>query len=358
MTLIESTPSSTQAVPQEVVHMVSTEHCLNIPPRVDVSFIAPVYNEEENVAPLVEELHRVGVSMNRTFEIVLVDDGSSDQTVARMRALIVDYPQLRAVCLKRNFGQTPATAAGFAYAQGRYFVTLDGDLQNDPENVPALIDMMEAEELDIIQGWRKDRKDNALMRKLPSAIANWIIAKVTGVYVHDNGCSLKVYRAEIAKDVPLYGEMHRFIPALASIDGANIKEVPVKHRERVAGTSKYGISRTFKVILDLMTVLLMKRFFTRPIHLFGRAGMSFLALGGLIYAYLLVEKLLLHHDIGTRPMLILGTLLIMTGIQLISTGLVAEIQVRTYFESQSKPIYKIKGVLEHTSLAAGGSVDR
>lgn len=319
------------------------------PPRVDVSFIAPVFNEEDNVRPLVEELHRVGSSMSRSFEIVLVDDGSRDETVPRLQQLIAEYPQLRVVCLKRNFGQTPATAAGFAYAEGKYFVTLDGDLQNDPENVPELIALMESEDIDIIQGWRQNRKDNAVMRKLPSAIANWIIAKVTGVYVHDNGCSLKVYRAEVAKDVPLYGEMHRFIPALASIDGAKIKEVPVKHRERVAGTSKYGISRTFKVILDLMTVLLMKRFFTRPIHLFGRAGLGFLAVGLLTYAWLFVEKFLFMHDIGSRPLLIVGTLLIMMGIQLVSTGLVAEIQVRTYFESQRKPIYKIRGVLENAN---------
>lgn len=310
-----------------------------------VSFIAPVFNEEENVAPLVAELVKVGELLNRTFEIVLVDDGSKDQTVPILKTLIPQYPMLRVVCLKRNFGQTPATAAGFAHARGEYIVTLDGDLQNDPGEVPKLIDTLEAEDVDIIQGWRQNRKDNALIRKLPSAIANWLIAKVTGVPMHDNGCSLKVYRAEVAKSVPLYGEMHRFIPALASIDGARIMEMPVQHRARTAGESKYGIGRTFKVMLDLLTVLLMKRFFTRPIHLFGRLGMLLLAASMVIGFYLLVVKFGYGQSIGDRPLLVLDGLLFLTGVQLISTGLIAEIQVRTYFESQDKPIYTVRQVL-------------
>jgi glycosyltransferase involved in cell wall biosynthesis len=314
-------------------------------PAIGVSFIVPVYNEEDNVRPLVEELTTVGKKLNRPYELILVDDGSKDATVMRLQALLPEFPELRVVCLKRNFGQTPATAAGFAQARGKYIVTLDGDLQNDPSEVPKLIEMMDTEEVDIIQGWRQARKDNAVMRKLPSAIANWLIAQVTGVHVHDNGCSLKVYRAEIAKDVPLYGEMHRFIPALASIDGAIIKEVPVQHRERNAGTSKYGIGRTFKVLLDLMTVLLMKRFFTRPIHLFGRAGMMLIGLASLIGLYLAYQKFWLGFSIGNRPLFVLDGLLFLTGVQLVSTGLIAEIQVRTYYESQQKPIYKIKAVL-------------
>lgn len=316
---------------------------------VDVSFIIPVYNEEDNVVPLIKEVTEVGNRLSgKTFEIVIVDDGSKDGTVRKLRQLAATNRHLKVVCLKRNFGQTPATAAGFSQAQGRFFVTLDGDLQNDPANVPELIETMEAEELDIISGWRQNRQDKALTRKLPSAIANWIIAQATGVKIHDNGCSLKVYRAEIAKEVPLYGEMHRFIPALASIDGAVIKEMPVNHRARVAGTSKYNLSRTFKVILDLMTVLFMKRFFTRPLHMFGRAGFLFFAAGALINAYLLWDKVFLHEDIGQRPLLMLGVLLVLTGVQLISTGLIAEIQVRTYFESQNKPIYKIKEVISQS----------
>lgn len=326
-----------------------------VPPAdVDVSFIIPVYNEVENVDALVQEVVTTGYQLNRPFEIVIVDDGSKDGTVAALKTLALQYPQLRVVCLKRNFGQTPATAAGFRYARGKYFVTLDGDLQNDPAQVPEIIDMIEAEGLDIICGWRKNRQDKAITRKLPSLIANRLIGAATGVKIHDYGCSLKVYRAEVAKEVPLYGEMHRFIPALASIDGAVIKEVPVSHRARTAGSSKYGLSRTFKVILDLMTVILLKRFLTRPLHMFGRAGMAFLLVGSVLLAYLIFDKLVLHEDIGTRPLLTLGVLMFMTGIQLISTGLIAEIQTRTYFESQDKPIFKVREVFQNdsSSLAA------
>ena len=315
-----------------------------------VSFIIPMYNEEENVAPMVAEVYETGLRLNRPFEIIVVDDGSSDGTVQKLRAAIDTCPMLRVISLKRNFGQTPATAAGFANARGEFIVTLDGDLQNDPSRIPELIDMMEREELDIISGWRQNRQDKALTRKLPSMIANHLIAITTGVKIHDNGCSLKVYRTEVAKEVPLYGEMHRFIPALASIDGAVIKEVPVGHRARTRGQSKYGLSRTFKVILDLLTVLFMKRFFTRPLHMFGRIGLLFFTMGLIINASLVYEKLALGHDIGHRPLLILGALAFLTGIQLISTGLIAEIQVRTYFESQQKPIYKIKRIYEKESL--------
>lgn len=313
---------------------------------VDVSFIIPVYNEEENVEPLVAEVTAVGERLNRSFEIVIIDDGSRDRTVPKLRVLAETNPYLKVVCLKRNFGQTPATSAGFQVAQGRYFVTLDGDLQNDPANVPELIDMMDAEGLDIISGWRKHRQDKAITRKLPSKIANYLIGVATGVKIHDYGCSLKVYRSEVAKDVPLYGEMHRFIPALASIDGAVIKEVAVNHRARVAGTSKYNLSRTFKVVLDLLTVIFLKHFITRPLHMFGRVGMAAFGLGFILTTYLIIDKLLLHHDIGHRPLLIFAALLVMTGIQLVSTGLIAEIVVRTYFESQQKPIYKIREIIQ------------
>ncbi len=311
-----------------------------------VSFVAPVYNEEDNVIPLVHEITKAGEQLNQPYEIVLVDDGSRDGTVAKLRKLVQAFPMLKAVCLKRNYGQTAATSAAFRHSSGKYIVTMDGDLQNDPADVPRLIHMMETEDVDVISGWRKNRQDKALTRKLPSIIANFIIARVTGVAIQDNGCALKVYRSDVAKNIPLYGEMHRFITALASIDGAIIKEVPVNHRARTAGESKYGLSRTFKVILDLLTVVLMKRFFTRPLHFFGRAGLVLFFLGFLTNAYLVIDKLLLGHDIGTRPLLILGALLVLTGIQLISTGLMAEIQVRTYFESQQKPIYKVKEVLQ------------
>lgn len=312
---------------------------------VDVSFVVPVYNEIENVDALVEEINQAGRELKRPYEIVIVDDGSSDGTVMQLRKLSKRNPELRVVCLKRNYGQTAATAAGFYHARGKYLVTLDGDLQNDPADVPRLIKMIEEEDLDIISGWRKNRQDKAVTRKLPSMIANKLISMTTGVEIHDNGCSLKVYRAEVAKDVPLYGEMHRFITALASIDGAVIKEVVVNHRPRLRGQSKYNLSRTFKVILDLMTVLFMKRFFTRPLHMFGRVGMAFCAVGAVILGYLLFDKVFLHENIGNRPLLTLGALIMMTGFQFISTGLIAEIQVRTYFESQKKAIYKVKEII-------------
>ncbi len=312
---------------------------------VDVSFVVPVYNEIENVDALVDEINQAGRELKRPYEIVIVDDGSSDGTVMQLRKLNKRNPELRVVCLKRNYGQTAATAAGFYHARGKYLVTLDGDLQNDPADVPRLIKMIEDEDLDIISGWRKNRQDKAVTRKLPSMIANKLISMTTGVEIHDNGCSLKVYRAEVAKDVPLYGEMHRFITALASIDGAVIKEVVVNHRPRLRGQSKYNLSRTFKVILDLMTVLFMKRFFTRPLHMFGRVGMAFCAVGALILGYLLFDKVFLHENIGNRPLLTLGALIMMTGFQFISTGLIAEIQVRTYFESQKKAIYKVKEII-------------
>jgi glycosyltransferase involved in cell wall biosynthesis len=313
---------------------------------VDVSFIVPVYNEIENVDALVDEIMKAGNEMNRSFELVIVDDGSTDGTVMQLRKLAKRNPRLRVVCLKRNYGQTAATSAGFNAARGRYIVTLDGDLQNDPADVPRLINQLEAEDLDIVSGWRKNRQDKAITRKLPSMIANRLIGMTTGVNIHDYGCSLKVYRSEVAKGVPLYGEMHRFIPALASIDGAVIKEVVVNHRPRTRGQSKYNLSRTFKVSLDLMTVLFMKRFFTRPLHMFGRIGMLFFFAGTVILTYLAADKIFLGEDIGTRPLLILGVLLFMTGFQFISTGLIAEIQVRTYFESQNKPIYKVKEIIE------------
>lgn len=312
---------------------------------VDVSFVVPVYNEIENVDALVEEINQAGRELKRPYEIVIVDDGSSDGTVMQLRKLSKRNPELHVVCLKRNYGQTAATAAGFHYARGKYLVTLDGDLQNDPADVPRLIKMIEEEDLDIISGWRKNRQDKAVTRKLPSMIANKLISMTTGVEIHDNGCSLKVYRSEVAKNVPLYGEMHRFITALASIDGAVIKEVVVNHRPRLRGQSKYNLSRTFKVILDLMTVLFMKRFFTRPLHMFGRVGLAFLFVGFLTLGYLVFDKVIFHENIGNRPLLLFGTLLMMTGFQFISTGLIAEIQVRTYFESQKKAIYKVKEII-------------
>jgi glycosyltransferase involved in cell wall biosynthesis len=328
-------------LPQELM-AASAKMANNTP---DVSFIVPVYNEEENADAMVAEVMAAGESLGRPFELVVIDDGSKDATVMVLTALAENLPNLRLVCLKRNYGQTAATAAGFAHAQGKIFVTLDGDLQNDPADAKRLIEMLGEDDLDIICGWRKDRQDKAVTRVIPSKIANWLIGKSTGVQLHDYGCSLKVYRAEVAKSVPLYGEMHRFIPALASLDGARIQEVPVNHRPRLRGQSKYNLSRTFKVVLDLLTVVFFKRFFTRPLHMFGRVGMIMMGLGVVSLAWLLVEKFAMGHDIGGRPLLVFSALFVLAGVQLISTGLIAEILVRTYFESQNKPIYGVRRVV-------------
>jgi glycosyltransferase involved in cell wall biosynthesis len=323
---------------------------------VEVSVVIPVYNEQDNVRALVEEVCQAVARLNRPTEIVLVDDGSTDQTVPVLQGLLPQCPILKVVVLKRNFGQTAATSAGFQHASGHIIATLDGDLQNDPADMPALIEQLEAQDLDIITGWRKNRQDKALTRKLPSVIANWLIGLTTGVQIHDYGCSLKVYRAEVAKSVPLYGEMHRFIPALASIDGARIQEVPVNHRPRVAGKSKYNLSRTFKVVMDLFTVLFLKRFFTRPLHMFGRVAFVLLLLGLGSFASLGIDKFLLGQDIGLRPLLVVAALLIISALQVFSTGILAEVLMRTYFESQNKTIYTVKRVMGTASQPVNGVV--
>jgi glycosyltransferase involved in cell wall biosynthesis len=312
-----------------------------------ISMIIPVYNEAESVLHLLRELLMVGDTMQAPFEIIFVDDGSKDQTVDTIKHYIPEFQGLlKLVELRRNYGQTAAMAAGFAQATGDIFVTLDGDLQNDPQDIPLLVHHLLTTQCDMVVGWRQNRQDAVISRKLPSYIANRIIGAMTGVKFQDYGCSLKAYRKELAQEIPLYGELHRFIPVLASMEGARIEQVPVHHRARQFGQSKYNISRTFKVILDLGMLLFMKRFFTRPLHMFGRAGLGALALGGLTLMYLAYEKLALHVDIGNRPLLTLGVLLMITGIQLLSTGLIAELQIRTYFESQQKPPYKIRHVYQ------------
>jgi glycosyltransferase involved in cell wall biosynthesis len=279
--------------------------------------------------------------MGRTFEVIFIDDGSRDGTEGALKSLSEKFSRIKAVRFRRNCGQTAALAAGFQYASGDIIVTLDGDLQNDPEDIPNLVAKLE-EGYDVVSGWRKDRKDNFVKRTLPSMVANKLISSVSGVALHDYGCSLKAYRAETAKALPLYGELHRFIPALAGIEGARIAEMAVCHHPRRFGKSKYTITRTFRVILDLMTVVFLRRFMTRPLHVFGGAGLVSFALGFLVCAYLAMDKLAFGHSLGNRPLLDLGVLLIVTGVQLISTGIIAEILIRTYFESQHKAIFRVK----------------
>jgi glycosyltransferase involved in cell wall biosynthesis len=310
----------------------------------ELSVVIPLFNEEESLGPLVEKVLASVRPLGRRFELVLVDDGSSDGTASRLEELAAAIPELVAVLLRRNYGQTAAMAAGFDASHGAVIVTLDGDLQNDPADIPLLLDRLE-QGYDLVSGWRHQRQDAALQRLLPSKIANRLIARVTGVRLHDYGCSLKAYRREVVADMNLYGELHRFLPALAFIEGARITEVKVNHHARRFGQSKYGIDRTFRVLMDLLTVWFMKRFLTRPMHVFGFGGLACLAIGLVLGLVLLGEKVFLNADVGDRPLLMAAVLAIMAGIQLFCFGLLAELQLRTYHESQGRPIYRVRATL-------------
>ncbi|MBC1259810.1 glycosyltransferase family 2 protein [Synechococcus sp. BSF8S] len=310
----------------------------------ELSVVIPLYNEEDSLGPLVEQVLASLRPLGRRFELVLVDDGSSDGTAARLEALAAGTPELVAVLLRRNYGQTAAMAAGFDASHGAVIVTLDGDLQNDPADIPLLLERLE-EGYDLVSGWRHQRQDAAIQRLLPSKIANRLIARVTGVRLHDYGCSLKAYRREVVADMNLYGELHRFLPALAFIEGARITEVKVNHHARRFGQSKYGIDRTFRVLMDLLTVWFMKRFLTRPMHVFGFGGLACLAIGLVLGVVLLGEKIFLNADVGARPLLMVAVLAIVAGIQLFCFGLLAELQMRTYHESQGRPIYRVRATL-------------
>ncbi len=313
--------------------------------RPDVSVVVPIYNEVESIPQLIEA---IATSLNDTglsYELICVDDGSKDGSSQLLKEKALTNPHLRAVLLRRNYGQTPAMAAGFNYARGRAIVTLDGDLQNDPADIPLLLSKLE-QGYDLVSGWRKNRQDAALTRLLPSKIANWLIGKITDVKLHDYGCSLKAYRSELVADMNLYGELHRFLPALAFIEGARITELPVRHHARQHGQSKYGLGRTFRVVLDLFTVFFMKKFLTRPMHVFGLWGIISTALGILLGLYLTFVKLGLGQSIGDRPLLILAVVLVLTGVQLFCFGLLGELLMRTYHESQGRPIYRVREVVE------------
>ena len=309
----------------------------------ELSIVVPLFNEEESLPLLVEKLLLALRPLGRSFELVLVDDGSSDRTADVLRQQAAGAPELVAVLLRRNYGQTAAMAAGFDASRGRLIVTLDGDLQNDPADIPMLLEHLE-EGYDLVSGWRHQRQDHAVSRLLPSKIANALIARVTGVRLHDYGCSLKAYRRELVEDMNLYGELHRFLPALAFIEGARIAEVKVNHNARQFGQSKYGIDRTFRVLMDLFTVWFMKRFLTRPMYVFGFGGLSAMGIGALLSAYLLAVKLG-GAEIGNRPLLLVAVLALITGVQLFCFGLLSEVQMRTYHESQGRPIYRIRETL-------------
>jgi glycosyltransferase involved in cell wall biosynthesis len=312
----------------------------------DLSIVIPVKNEADNLPDLYEEFRAVLDASGRPWELLIIDDGSADDSFEILKRLHASDPRLRVIRFRKNFGQTAAFSAGFDRARGRYIITSDGDLQNDPRDIPAMVDRLEAGGLDIVCGWRKDRKDAFLSRRLPSMLANRLISVVTGVALHDYGCSLKVFRSEIVKSLKLYGEMHRFLPAIASWMGVTIAETVVNHRPRRRGRSKYGLGRTVRVVLDLLTVKFLLSYSTRPLQIFGLVGLLTGAAGFGISAWLAYVRLFASQSIANRPLLLLGILLMFTGVQFLTMGLLAELQARTYHESQGKPTYAIREVLE------------
>ncbi|MCD6290271.1 MAG: glycosyltransferase family 2 protein [Anaerolineae bacterium] len=316
------------------------------PTSPDVSVVIPLYNEVENIPELYRQLTEALEGMGRPYEVIIADDGSTDGSFEALAEIHARDPRLKVIRFRRNYGQTAGFAAGFERARGEWIVTMDADLQNDPADIPKLIHKAE-EGYDVVSGWRVHRQDALFTRKIPSRIANWLIARVTGVYLHDYGCSLKVYHRDVVKNIRLYGELHRFVPAVASGVGITVAEIPVNHRPRERGQSKYAglgktISRSVKVFLDLLTVRFLLSYSTRPIHIFGSMGLLLSGLGVLIGLYLTFEKLVLGQDIGTRPLLLLSVLLVILGVQMISMGLLGEVMVRTYFEAQDKPIYVVR----------------
>lgn len=316
----------------------------------EISIVIPLYNEEESIPALYEQLTGAMAALGQPYEVVVVNDGSKDRSLELLRDLHGRDPRWRIVSFRRNFGQTAGFAAGFDYARGDIVITMDADLQNDPAGIPLLLDKM-AEGYDVVSGWRKDRHDAFLSRRLPSMIANRLVSRASGVQLHDYGCSLKAYRREVVKGIRLYGEMHRFVPAVAAWMGVTVAEVPVPHRARQFGKSKYGIDRTFRVLLDLITVRFLLGYATRPLHVFGGFGLATAGLGVLLGLYLTFVKLVLGEDIGNRPLLTLAVLLVIVGVQFIGMGLLGELVVRTYYESQGKSIYVVREVLDGEATA-------
>ncbi len=313
-----------------------------------LSIVIPIYNEEENINLLYEELKAVLVTIDQPHEIIFIDDGSRDTSLALLEQIQQQDSDVVVVSFRRNFGQTAAMSAGFDYATGDVIVTMDGDMQNDPHDIPRFLAKMD-EGFDLVSGWRFDRKDAFISRRLPSMIANKIISVVTGVHLHDYGCTLKTFRKEVTEGIQLYGEMHRFIPAIASGVGAEISEIKANHRPRRFGTSKYGISRTLRVILDLMTVKFLLSYGTRPIQVFGMLGMISGSIGFILALFLSIQKLFFGVSLANRPLLLLAVLLIFIGMQFISMGLLGELQARTYHEAQDKPIYVVRKVFKGSS---------
>ncbi len=311
--------------------------------KINISIVIPIFNEEASIPQLVQEILIAMRKSKEAFEIILVNDGSDDGSAKVLSKLSKEIPEVIGILLRKNYGQTAAMAAGFDISIGKIIVSLDGDLQNDPADIPLLINKLR-DGYDLVSGWRYDRKDSAISRKLPSRIANKLIGKVTGIHLNDYGCSLKAYRREVLSDMKLYGELHRFLPVLANIEGGRITEIKVNHRSRKYGRSKYGIDRTFRVMMDLLTIWFLNRFLTRPMYIFGFGGIIAILSSSLASIYLLVMKIS-GEDIGNRPLLLFALILGIAGVQLFCFGLLGELQIRTYHESQGRPIYRIRKTL-------------
>ena len=323
----------------------------------DLSLVIPVYNEEDNLRPLAEEIRAALDGRGLDYEVIFIDDGSKDGSFRCLQELAAADPRVVAIRFRRNYGQTAAFAAGFDHARGAVIVTLDADRQNDPADIPALLAKLN-EGYDVVNGWRQNRQDN-LVRRFPSRVANWLIAETSGVHLKDRGCSLRAFRHEVVDDLNLYGELHRFIPELVNFGGFSMAEVPVNHRARVAGQSKYGLSRTFRVILDLFTIHFLRKYGDRPMQLFGRWGIILFALGALIGGYLTALKVWAGITgglagfnamrIGDRPLLLLAVLLVIIGVQFIVMGLIAELTTRTYYETQGLRVYRVRQIIGRES---------
>src|SRR4029077_764454 len=311
-----------------------------------LSLVIPVHNEERSILPLYDRLTAVLEGLQRPYEILFIDDASTDRSFDLLGNLVETDARLKVIRLRRNFGQTAALSAGFHEAKGSVIIAMDGDLQHAPEDIPALLAKIE-EGYDIASGWRKDRVDNAITRKIPSRIANWLMARASGLDLRDFGTTFKAYRAEVLKDINLYGELHRFIPALASFYGARVAEVPIRNTPRAAGESHYGLSRTFRVLFDILTIRFLLKYFTRPMHFFGTLALAGTSLGALVLVYCAVDKLITGHDIVLKhgPLMMAGGLLLLAGLMMFTTGLLGEVMIRTYFESQDRRIYAIREIL-------------
>lgn len=325
--------------------IVKAESTIKDPESVYLSVVIPVYNEKQNISYLYENLNSVLPGIGRKYEVILIDDGSMDGTFKELLSIHEQNDNYKIIRFRKNFGQTPAMSAGFDYANGEVIITLDADLQNDPKDIPALLEKID-EGYDVVSGWRINRQDKAIPRKLPSKIANWLIARLTGVKIHDYGCTLKAYRSDVVKNIELYGEMHRYIPAVASWMGISVAEVPVHHHSRKFGKSKYGISRTIRVILDIITLKYLLSYSQKPIQIFGLMGLITGLIGCIITIYLIIMRLFFNVPLSSRPLFTLSIFMIFIGLQLITMGILGELIMRTYHEASGKPTYAIREIID------------